>query len=387
MPPASPPPWGDETGATLPVALEVLRHGPLSRADVGRALGLSHASLSRLSAALIERGILIDAGERSDKRVGRPTRLLDVDASAHRFIGIKLSESRLIAALTDLRGDVVDVRARALDSPSPDAVVRLIAMLTADLASDREITAIGVGLGGAVRERRLVSSASFLGWRDVPLARLVEHATQTATLVENDVIALCRYEDWFGSGRDDDRFAVVTLGVGTGFGLVVDGTPIVSEEHGIGLVGHWPMDPAGPLCDRGHRGCAAALLNAEAISRRLGDAAGSPVPFEEALDLAAAGDPPARAIIDEAARGLGVLLAAICNLTLPRRIVIAGEGARIAEIGEETMRRSLASLRAAEATTPPIVLAEEGGVEWARGAAALAIQAFVLGEIKAPVTT
>lgn len=373
------PSWGRDAGVSLPVAIEVLRRGPISRADIGRRLGLSHASLSRLSAPLIEQGIIRDVGEHNDGRVGRPSRLLDVDAASHRFLGVKVRETEIIAAATDLRGDVLESLTRPLDDRRPDRVVEQVSGLLRELSARSPITGIGIGLGGAVRERRTVTSAEFLGWEEVPLADLIEQRTGVSALVENDVVALCEYEDWFGAARNDDRFAVITLGIGTGFGLVVHGEPIVNDDYGLGLVGHWPMDPSGPVCPQGHRGCAQALLTSEAIARYTTEALGRPTTFDEALQLADDGHPAARRIVGDAARGLGVLVAAICNLTLPDRVIIGGEGVRLAAVAHETLVAATREFRDPRASTPPLTLASGDNAEWARGAAVLAIQSFVLG--------
>lgn len=371
--------WSSDAGAALPVAIEVLRRGPISRADIGRRLGLSHASLSRLSAPLIERGVIYDIGEHNDGRVGRPSRLLDVDASSHCFLGVKVRESEVIAAVTDLRGDVQDDLSAPLVDRSPEGVVEQVKEILDRFSTRFTLTGIGIGIGGAVHERRTVISAAFLGWEDVPLADLVERRTGIPALVENDVVALCEYEDWFGSARNDDRFAVITLGIGTGFGLVVRGEPIVNDDYGFGLVGHWPMDPSGPVCAHGHRGCAAALLNSDSIARYATEARGEETTFDQTIELAAAADPAARRIVRDAARGLGVLVAAVCNLTLPQRLIIAGEGVRLAEVAHETLVETAREFRDPRSTMPPMTLSSGDNAEWARGAAVLAIQAFVLG--------
>lgn len=321
----------------------------------------------------------MDVGEHNNGLVGRPTRLLDVDASKHHFLGMKIREHEIIAAVTNMRGDIVAHSITALRDRSPDAVVTIVAELARAASVERAITAIGIGVGGAVSDRRWVTSASFLGWSDVPFADLVEKATGMPTLVENDVVALCEYEDWFGAARMDDRFAVITLGIGTGFGLVINGQPIVNDDYGIGLVGHWPMDPTGPFCQQGHRGCAAALLNSDAIARYATEALGAPTSFDEAIERAAEGHPGALRIIEDAARGLGILAAAVCNLTLPQRIIIAGEGVRLAAVGWEPLLRSIRDHRAPQAHMPLIDLASGDNVEWARGAPVLAVQAFALG--------
>ena len=296
-----------------------------------------------------------------------------------------MRETEIISAVTDMRGDIVVTTRTPLHARTPESVVREIATVYRSFSADRPIDAIGIGVGGAVTDRRVITSADHLGWADVPLAQLVENATHTATLVENDVVALCEYEDWFGFARHDARFAVVTLGIGTGFGLVVEGQPIVNDDYGKGLVEHWPMDATGPLCARGHRGCASALLASEAIARYATEAIGKETSFERVLELASSGQPAARRIVDDAARGLGVLLAAICNLALPDRIIVAGEGVGLAAVGSDPLRQTLLALRDPRTSTPPIDLASGDNTEWARGAAVLAIQAFALGRA-APIS-
>lgn len=78
-----------------------------------------------------------------------------------------------------------------------------------------------------------------------------------------------------------------------------------------------------------------------------------------------------------------MLVAAICNLTLPDRIIIAGEGVRLAVVGCDTMLEKSRELRDPRAQTPPISFSSGDNVEWARGAAVLAIQAFALGTLSA----
>lgn len=337
--------------------------------------------MTRLSAPLLEGGLLREVGEHNDGRVGRPTRLLDVDIDSKHFVGMKLREHEIIAARTNLRGEIQHQESVSIGDRTPEAVVRQIAQLAGELGADAPINGIGIGIGGLIRNREYVVDATFLGWSGVPLAKLVGEATGIPTLVDNDLVAFTEYEHWFGEGRDDDRFAVITLGAGTGFGLVANGAIVTGQDYGIGLVGHWPLDPAGPLCFAGHRGCATSVLNSDSIARHVSDALGRPVDYEQALDLAEAGDPAARRVTEDAGRGLGRLIAAVCNLTLPQRIIIAGEGVRLASIVADAIREGIARDRDPRASTPPIVLGTKNNVDWCRGAAVLAIQAFVHGTL------
>lgn len=372
--------WSAED-ASLPVAIEVLRRGPISRADLARRLQLTRGSLSRLSAPLLQSGILREVGEHNDGRVGRPTQLLDVDADASTFVGIKLREREVVVALTNLRGQILHSLTAPLEAGDPPAVAALIAEQVDRVRGDRSPSAIGIGLGALVRDRSDVVRAPFLGWHDVPLARLVTEATGIPTRIDNDVLAFTEYEHWFGEGRDDLRFAVVSLGVGTGFGLVANGALVTGDDYGIGLVGHWPIDPSGPMCPDGHRGCATSLLNSDFVARRASDALGETLDYDAVLRRAADGQPAARRIVDEAGRGLGRLIAAICNLTLPQHVILAGEGVGLAHVAEDAIHEGIRADRDPRAVTPPIVVTSGDNTEWCRGAAALAIQAYVQGRL------
>jgi predicted NBD/HSP70 family sugar kinase len=136
--------------------------------------------------------------------------------------------------------------------------------------------------------------------------------------------------------------------------------PIVNDDYGIGLVWHGPMNPTGPLGEQGHRGCAAALLNSDAIARYATEALGRETSFDETLQLAAENHPAAQRIVHDAASGLGILIAAICNLTLPQRI-IGGEGVQLppwagtsGSVQQTLLLRSMQRRRDPLAHTPPI---------------------------------
>ena len=270
--------------------------------------------------------------------------------------------------------------ARRLKARDPAAVVAVIADLVASLSRGApEITALGIGVGGLIEEHGVVKTAPFLHWNDVSLGTMVEAATGIPAIVENDLIAFTEYEHWFGAGRGLDRFAVVTLGAGIGYGLVIHDEIVRNDESGIGLVGHWPLDPFGPVCSEGHRGCAKAVLTDTAIIAAVSQALGKAVSYQAALNLAASGEAAARRVVDDAGRGLGKLLAAVANLTMPQTVVLGGEGARLAEVAAEAVEAGLRADRDPRVKPLPLTIRSGENVEWCRGAAVVAIQTFVLG--------
>ena len=361
------------------LAREVLIHGPIARGELGRRLGLSPASLTRLSRPFLDHGILVEGQERQDGAVGRPVKPLDVRVDAQRMLGVKITGEHVFGVVTDLRATVLDSVTVRLDSRDPDSVADTIAEVARSLSARVDsVTALGVGIGGLVGEHGLVRSAPFLEWSDVPLGTMLEERTELPTVIDNDLVAFTEYEHWFGAGRGVDDFAVLTLGAGIGFGLVIHDEIVVSDDSGIGLVGHWPLDPFGPVCPSGHRGCAKSVLEQGAIVATVSAALGRSVSYDDAMTLAAAGEPAARRLVDDAGRGLGTLLAAIANLTTPRLIVLGGEGVGLVEVAHDAIQEGIAQHRDPRATPLTLVSTPGDNTEWCRGAAVLAIQRYVL---------
>ncbi|MFJ9097089.1 ROK family protein [Streptomyces sp. NPDC102405] len=365
------------------VAIEVLVHGPLSRTELARRLDLSAGSLTRLTKPLIESGLLIEvpeAGTPAEVRQGRPSQPLDVVAESRSFIGFKITEDMVYGVVTTLRSEIVARHDRPLVSHDPAEVADLLAEMTVELAHDYpRLAGIGIGVGGFVQERAVVGESPFLHWRDVPLGELVEERTGLPVVVENDVAALVEAETWFGAGRGLDRFVVLTIGAGIGYGLVLGGrrVPYAEEDRGFGR--HWIIDPNGPLTPDGNRGSAVSLLTIPNIRYQVQAATGHDHTYEEILALAAAGDPMPARVIDEAGRALGVLVAQIANFAMPQKIMLAGEGVGLMDVAGRTVQDTIRAHRHPLAGPVDLETRVSDFHDWARGAAVLAIQVLVLG--------
>ena len=377
--------WTPLTGPAHSIALEVLLDGPLPRSELARRLDLSAGSLTRLCRPLLDSGLLVETTDAYDAASGRPTRPLDVDELSHGFVGVKLTADTAYAVLTTLRANVVtEVRAPLADrSPATctATVGDLVRTLTARAdAPARDVRAVGVSLGGRVSPDGEVLSARYLGWESVPFGRALEAELGLPVVVDNDVLSLTRAEQWFGTARRCEHFALIVVGTGVGYGLVVHDRVLDRPDAGVGLLGHFPLDPAGPLCPEGHTGCAEAMLTRGAVEARAGAALRRLVGFEEVLDLAVAGEPLARRVVDDSARALGVLVAAVGNLTMPQKVLVSGENARLAEVGAAALRAGVDAHRSPHASALDVHVQHTGFPEWARGAAVTAIRTFVLGD-------
>ncbi|MEV8539716.1 ROK family transcriptional regulator [Streptomyces sp. NPDC051572] len=374
--------WQPLSPGERSVAIEVLVHGPLSRTDLARRLDLSAGSLTRLTKPLIETGLLVEVpdGGPAEVRQGRPSQPLDVVAESRTFVGFKVTEDMVYGVVTTLRSEIVARLDRPLTTHDPAQVADLLGEMTGELtARFPTLTGIGIGVGGLVQDRAVVGESAFLQWSDVPLAQLVEERTGLPVVVENDVAALVEAETWFGAGRGLDRFVVLTIGAGIGYGLVLGGkrVPYAEEDRGFGR--HWILNPSGPITPAGQRGSAVSLLTIPSIRYQIRAATGLDLSYEEILARAAAGEPMPARVIDEAARALGTLVAQIANFVLPQKILLAGEGVGLIDVAGKTVDDTLRAHRHPLAAPLDVETKVSDFHDWARGAAVLAIQVLVLG--------
>ena len=226
------------------VFVELLVHGPLSRAEAARRLDLSPSAVTKLTKPLLENGYLLHqpVGDRST--MGRPSQPLAVDPARAALIGVKLTEDELFAVRTDLRAEIQHELRRPLISHDVDDVVARIGEAVRDLTgSGQPPAAVGISLAGtASGGDPVVPTSPFLGWRNVPLGDLVAAATGMPAVVENDVRALTAAQQWFGAGVGRSSFALVTVGAGLGCGLVI-GDRLVSGAGRGNRPGGPPVDP------------------------------------------------------------------------------------------------------------------------------------------------
>ncbi|TDD46367.1 ROK family transcriptional regulator [Nonomuraea terrae] len=369
------------TDAMRSVFVELLVHGPLSRAEVARRLALSPSALTKVTKPFIEAGYLLEAAGEGPATVGRPSQPLQVDASRMAFVGIKLTEDELFAVRTDLRATIQKEVARPLAGHEIDHVCGQIADVVGELTvPGSPLSAVGISLAGtASPSDPVVHTSPFLGWSQLPLAKLVEEAVSVPTVLDNDVRALTAAQQWFGEGVGHSSFALVTVGAGIGCGLVVGDRLVTGQSGGTGLVGHLQIDDHGPLCERGHRGCARAYASSPAIRRSIASALDLPdLTFDDCLAMAAGGHPVARRVFDDAGAALGQVVATVANITGPELVILSGETVHMYQVCAEAFQAAL--IRHTHWTTTPVRVAVKPFAfnEWARGAAVTALQHLLL---------
>ncbi|MER5361522.1 ROK family transcriptional regulator [Streptomyces sp. NPDC002785] len=362
----------------------LLGEGPLSRVELARRTGLSSTAVTKAARPLIDDGYLYELPpERTAPGAGRPVNPLAVAPDREYFVGLKISADQVFGAVCDLRAGIRAAAGLPLDVCTPEAVAARVSELVGELLDAepafRDRTRhLGVAVNGDVdRDTGRLRHSGLLGWRDVPLAELLTASTGLAVTVENDVRALTVAEHWFGEGIGTGHFALITIGAGIGSALVVNGH-LLRGAYGVsGEVGHICVDPTGPLCRCGARGCVEAIASTDAILAAVRHAAANPrLMFDEVIEMAREGHPAAREAFARAGHAIGVGIAALVNLVGPERVVVSGEGADAYDLFSRHIQDTYAEHAFGAASRCPLSLRPLPWEEWARGGAAVAIQAL-----------
>ena len=278
-------------------------------------------------------------------------------------------------------------------TPADDSEATMTA--TIDVARellDDGVVAIGVGAAGLVDANQgVLRFAPNIAWRELPIASRITDAFGIPCQVDNDANAAAWAEWRFGAGRGYRHMLLVTVGTGIGGGIVA-GRRLFRGAHGFAAeVGHIIVEPDGPLCGCGNRGCWEQVASGAAIGR-LGRravredpdsvlamlAGGNPDAVTGVMvsEAAEAGDETARGILAEVGRRLGEGVAGLVNILDPQVVVVGGGVAEAGELILGPTRRAFEDSVEGVEHRPavPIVAAQLGNDAGAIGAATLALE-------------
>ena len=386
------------------LVLNVIKsHGPISRTEIARLSGLSLATVSGITAELIETGLVYATGEGESSGGRRPV-LLSLNSEAGFVVGVKLMEHAVTSALTDLDAQVLHHRITPLAAPEdrwrPEGVlptvIQAIEATISEAGVDRQLVlGIGVGMAGLVDgEAGVCRYSPFFGWQDVEVAAPIADSLGLPVYLENDVNTLTIAEQWFGYGHGVQHFVVVTVGRGIGAGVVVNGQFYRGAMGGAGEFGHITLLESGPPCDCGKQGCLEALASDQAMVRQaraamaLGErtalAEVETLTLEAIVAAAEEGDELARRLLADSGRWLGIGIATLVNILNPQLVIVGGEGVHAGEWRFGSMRKAIGEHSFyGLGRGLQIVIEPSGDRTWARGAASLVLREIYRSPIDA----
>lgn len=276
---------GDLRRHHLSLVVEALASGgPCSRAELAQGIGITKATVTALVNDLLDRGLVAEREARREGRMGRPGIDLELRSSHLGALGLEIRVDEVAACIVDLDGTVRSLHRHEGDNrrATPTEVVdrlRLIARRALDDATTQSVCSVGAALavpGLVTVDGNSLVVAPNLDWHEVVASSLGSDLGLDLP-VENEANLAALAELRHGAGRDLSSFVLVSAGVGVGGGLVVD-RALVRGFHGFASeIGHVVVDPTGPPCACGARGCLEAVVGrtADAPPAVVADALGS----------------------------------------------------------------------------------------------------------------
>jgi glucokinase len=248
----------------------------------------------------------------------------------------------------------------------------------AGIRSPADLAGVGVGCGGPMEwPSGVVSPLNIPQWRSFPLrARLQQRLAGTAVRVHNDAICLVAAEHWRGAGRGARNVLGMVVSTGVGGGLILDSRVIEGASGNAGHIGHVVVDPDGPECTCGGRGCLEAIARGPALvawAQREGWRPGQPdATAKDLADDGVQGHPIGLAAMRRAGRALGIAISSATHLCDLEVAAIGGglsqAGALLFEPLEESLHAHAKLAFARRLRVVPAALGQSAGLV---GAAAL----------------
>ncbi|WP_343965767.1 ROK family transcriptional regulator [Kribbella koreensis] len=351
------------------VVLDAIRRADerLSRVEIAAATGLSGQAISNITRRLLDAGLVREAGRQKSAGLGKPRTLLELEPTGQYAVGVHLDPAVVTTVVLDLTGQVVARRrAETPASDDPDVLIAGIAatveQVIAEAGAPRErVVGVGIAAPGPIDVERgvVVNPPNLSAWHLVPLRDTLRVLTGLPVLLDKDVTAAASAEKWAGGPNGRGSFVFFYLGTGVGAGLVIGDEVVRGSSSNVGEIGHVMVDPDGPVCFCGRRGCVGETsqprylvqqgIHAGVLAKGidLDDRHAVDVAFAELCDQAAAdadlpGGKVARELIAALAGRIAKVVEDIANLLDLERVVFGGpHWDQLAPFFDEAVRAAL----------------------------------------------
>lgn len=369
----------------------IWREKRLSRAEIALRMGMSRSTSSEIVETLMKSGLVKEIGAGRSIGGRRPI-VLEFQDNARGILGVDIGATHVAVVLTDLRGKVYSWKEKEHPVRSDPEGTRNLVMELCDesLASTgfslRKLLGIGVAVPSPVDplHPEWLSEVVIPAWRGRSELERLNYRYGVPVFLDNDANLGALAEHWWGAARNENDVIYIKLAHGIGAGYILAGELYRGAGGVAGEIGHMPVDPNGPECVCGLRGCLSKFVGAEALS---GSARALLVHHPDSIlntvhlsskaieDAALAGDPLALQVVQEAAEYIGIALAGWINLMNPSMIVLGGSFSRLGEILLEPIREKIRrGTLVSAAAAAKIRVSELGGRAIAIGAATLAFE-------------
>ena len=260
----------------------------------------------------------------------------------------------------------------------PSGIQRQIVSVINEISVGYSPIGIGIGIPGQINpDTGMVFSAPNLKWKNVPFGSSLSLDSQLKVVLTNDVRAATIGEWKYGAGVGCVDFVCLFIGTGLGGGIVSGGNLLEGSTHSSGEIGHMIIDPHGPQCTCGSKGCLESFISGWAIAqsaKELMMKSDGPITAKTVVESAIKGDKIAIQIIDRAVDALIIGCVNIMNILNPKHMIIGGSVAQGIPHLIPRLQEGIHKLVLAANSDVTITFASLGNQAGVVGAAALALE-------------
>lgn len=332
--------------------LEFVRQvGPVSRAQIARDSDLSKPTVSQALAALLESGLVREAGRSSGRR-GPAAVLYELNPRAGWVVGLDVGRDFVRAAIANLAGEIVARRDERARVRSRRQLISQIGEIAHGVAAEagvrwKQVTFAAVGSPGVFDPvtGQVALAHALPGWGRTGLVEAVQEELGTKVGFENDVNLAALGEQWKGLGKDVSNFVYLHVGTGVGAGLVLNGELFRGHTGSAGEVGYLPIggNPRDPELRRhGALDTDAGAAGVVATARKLGMK--PPLSARSIFAAARRGDRSARRVVAIEGERIAVAIAAIVPVIDPELVLLGGGIGRNGDLLLDPVVRALREL-------------------------------------------
>lgn len=319
----------------------IRRQGLISKAEIAKMTGLTPATVTNITAKLMEWKLILEDGIGQSSGGRRPL-LLKINPQSAQVIIIHIRSEKIIGYLVNPALEVLYTEQQKIKGFKKEEVLESMQTIITQCQqrATAKVLAIGVVLRGPVKSQEGISVfAPNIGWKNVPLKEIIEEQFGLPAFIENDAKALINGEYYFGAIKDADSMILLKVSHGIGSGIMFNGKIYRGINGSAGEVGHTTIDIAGPVCSCGNYGCLEALASENAlvdmVVRAIKEGQTSVVYHFVNGELAnvipnviyqaaEVGDELAIRMLGQVARYLGIGIANVVNIFNPKIVVIGG---------------------------------------------------------------
>ncbi len=255
------------------VLLILRQQGELSQAQICELTGLRSSTISYITGRLREKNLITERTGQSSKRGAKPV-ILSINPLGKLIMSVSINPGHIVVGLFDFNCQLLEKADVFLKGDNSVENICGLAEITAHgllgkfKASEEDLLGIGVVLSGTVSPEGVVKLSSPLGWKDIPLKKILQEKFQCKVRIYSTRV---RFLAEIGIDSSLASKSVLYLNVADGVGgtLFADGRVIAGATGRFAELGHIVVEPDGPLCGCGHRGCLEAIISGPALAKRI----------------------------------------------------------------------------------------------------------------------